>query len=95
VELPPNPFSGVQFEPRQSLKYSSQFEVEKLAAQAEDELALTDPEVFKAFLLALMCGLRRNEIDLLEWSSFQWNQNVILILPTKFFVRKARTATAR
>ena len=31
----------------------------------------TRPELFKIFLLGLMAGLRRLEIDLLEWTSFQ------------------------
>jgi hypothetical protein len=35
--------------------------------------------------LALGAGLRRIEIDSLEWSVFRWNQNVIRIEPTEHF----------
>ena len=41
------------------------------------------------FLLAVAAGLRRKEIDLLEWTSFRWEQNVIRIQPTNFFHPKS------
>jgi integrase len=34
-------------------------------------------------------GLRRKEIDLLEWSSFLWDQNAIRIQPMRFFHPKS------
>ena len=40
---------------------------------------------FLAFLLALGAGLRRIEIDRLEWSAFHWDENVIRIEPTQHF----------
>ena len=55
---------------------------------AQKELASQDPPVFLAFLLALCAGLRRIEIDRLEWSAFQWNRNVIRIEPTRYFDTK-------
>jgi hypothetical protein len=51
-------------------------------------LATTEPKAFKVFLLAVMAGLRRREIDLLEWTSFRWDQNVIRIEPTRYFEAK-------
>lgn len=72
VELPsPLPLAGVEFEPRQSLKYHSGFDVMALIGKARDTLSATEPELFKIFLLAVMVGLRRREIDLLEWPSFR------------------------
>jgi integrase len=86
IELPtPLPFDGVAFESRVSRKYHSEIDVGKLIQTAREELAASEPEVFKVFLLALMAGLRRKEIDLLEWSSFQWEAGVIRIAPTKYF----------
>jgi integrase len=41
------------------------------------------------FLLGCMAGLRRREIDLLEWSSFRWNDNAIEIKPTNYFSAKS------
>jgi integrase len=89
VGLPdPLPFAGVEFEPRQSLKYRATFDVETLIAKAKDELAPGDPEAFKAFLLAVMVGLRRKEIDLLEWESFLWDTGVVRVQVTQRFDAK-------
>jgi len=89
VDLPdPLPFSGVEFEPRQSLKYRATFDVETLIAKAKDKLAPGDPEAFKAFLLAVMVGLRRKEIDLLEWESFLWGAGVVRVQVTQHFDAK-------
>jgi integrase len=89
VALPdPLPFSQVEFEPRQSLKYRPTFDVETLIAKARDQLAPSDPEAFKAFLLATMVGLRRKEIDLLEWDSFLWDAGVVRVQATQHFAAK-------
>jgi len=90
IELPePRPFAGVAFEPRQSLKYRSNFDVLELIKEARSDLAESDPELFKIFLLAVMVGLRRKEIDLLEWPSFKWETVVIRIEPTHHFHPKS------
>jgi integrase len=90
IELPdPLPFVGILFEPRQSLKYRSTFDVLKLIKNARSELAVSDPEQFKIFILAVMVGLRRHEIDLLEWPSFRSDTGVIRIEPTRFFHPKS------
>ena len=80
VQLPEgfrSPFDGLKLEARQSMRYRGSFDVPKLIADARGELAQADPELFKALLLALMAGLRRGEIDRLEWNAFDW-QNLIL-----------------
>jgi hypothetical protein len=84
----PLPFAGVEFEPRQSLKYRATFDVQPLITKAKAELAHQYPEAFKAFLLAVMVGLRRKEIDLLEWSSFLWNDGLVRIQATEHFDAK-------
>jgi Phage integrase family len=90
IELPnPLPFAGVSFEPRQSLKYRSSFDAMELIKQARADLAESDPEAFKVFLLAVMVGLRRHEIDLLEWQSFRWEAGFIRIEPTRYFHPKS------
>jgi hypothetical protein len=91
VELPsPLPFSKVKFSERQNLKYQSDIDIDDLIRAAESELAVTAPEQFKIFLLGAMAGLRRLEIDLLEWSSFKWQSNEIQIKPTQFFQAKTK-----
>jgi integrase len=81
----PLPFDKVSFEPRQSMRYRSTINVEELTRAAHKELAQKDAPAFLAFLLALGAGLRRIEIDRLEWSAFRWAENVIRIQPTQHF----------
>jgi len=53
------------------------------------------PEAYKAFLLAVGAGLRKKEIDLLEWSSFRWEENVIRIEATRYFHPKSEDSDRR
>jgi integrase len=90
LEIPPvNPFNGVDFEPRQSMKYRSRLDIGKIIEAANEGLRSSDPECHAIFLLAVAAGLRRKEIDLLEWTSFRWEENVIRIQPTHFFHPKS------
>jgi hypothetical protein len=90
LAIPPvNPFDGVEFEPRQSMKYRSHLDIAKLIEAANETLKPLNPECYVIFLLAVAAGLRRKEIDLLEWTSFRWEENVIRIRPTKFFHPKS------
>jgi integrase-like protein len=87
LELPAaSPFAGVPFEPRQSMKYRSGFDVETLIRAAQKELPT---EQLKIFLLATMAGLRRNEIDKLEWRAFRWGDRLIRIEATRYFHPKS------
>jgi integrase len=91
LEVPDTiPFAGVSFEPRQSMRYRSGFNVEDVIRAAKDELP---PDQMKIFLLAVMGGLRRNEIDKLEWASFRWKDGVIRIEATRFFQPKSEDST--
>jgi len=90
LELPGYlPFTDVGFEPRQSMRYRSGFDIKKLIGAAQQELPT---EELKIFLLATMAGLRRNEIDKLEWSAFRWNEGVIRIEATRYFHPKSEDA---
>jgi integrase len=95
LSLPnPLPFDGVDFEPRQSMKYRSEIDVVALIKAAKAELRDSLPEVYKVFLLAVGAGLRKKEIDLLEWSSFRWQENVIRIEATRYFHPKSEDSIA-
>jgi integrase len=84
IPLPsPLPFEGVSFEKRQSTRYRSTINVEELTRAAREELAPNDELAFLVFLLALGAGLRRMEIDRLEWSAFLWDKNMIRIEQTQ------------
>jgi integrase len=92
IQLPEgyqSPFSGVKLEPRQSTRYRSAFDVGNLIGAAQRELAGDDPEAYKVFLLALFCGLRRGEIDRLEWSAFDWADQKLHIEITEHLALKS------
>ncbi len=85
AHVPPSPFEGVKFERRQNMRYRSSIDIERLVHDAQAELAQTDEPAFLAFMLALTCGLRKLEIDRLQWSAFHWSENFIRIQATKYF----------
>jgi hypothetical protein len=89
----PLPFSGVQIE-RPSAKYFATFDLAELIQSARDDLADTDQEAFKVLLLSSMVGLRRKEIDLLPWSAFRWNDNIIRVEHTQHFSPKTDDSAA-
>ncbi len=88
------PFEGIEFEARQSMKYHSKIDIEKLIGEARQELEDQDQEAYKVFLLAMGIGLRRKEIDLLEWSAFLWTKNQVRIAPTRYFHPKSEDSIA-
>jgi integrase len=89
----PLPFAGVQIE-RPSAKYFATFDLAELIESARDDLAETDQEAFKVLLLSSMVGLRRKEIDLLPWSAFRWNENIIRVEHTRHFTPKTHDSAA-
>ena len=86
LRLPsPLPFDGVDLEKIGIVRYVSKIKPELLVAAAKQDLALQHPESYKAFLLALFCGLRRAEIDFLEWQAIDWPHHRIWIGTTEHF----------
>jgi integrase len=85
----PLPFAGVKLERRSMPRYQSSFDVLGLIRSAVNELAESRREEFKTFVLAVMAGLRKNEIDKLEWGSFNWAAGRINITSTQFFHPKS------
>src|SRR6202043_1817136 len=90
-ELIPDPFQGVKLERRQSMAYRSGFSIQEVTKAALSEL---DPESLKVYLLASMAGLRRDEIDKLQWSAFKWDQKLLRIEPTQYFRPKSEKSIA-
>ena len=90
VELPRVlPFDGVSVERRTDMKfYGCGVEPIALLRDAVAELGGTRTEELKAFLLALVMGLRRKEADLLEWQSFDFGAGTLRIMPTKWYALK-------
>lgn len=87
------PFEGVELPPVGKSRYKSEIDPALLLVAARRELAeghqgggqplSPRPELFKILLLALGAGLRRDEIDTLEWRQIQWHRNVITIQTTE------------
>jgi len=95
ITLPsPLPFDGVEFFPRQSMRYTSTMDVQALLTAARDELSAKDSEAFKAVALCLFAGLRRNEADKLRWSSIDFERGVIRVEAQADFAPKAETSLA-
>jgi integrase len=80
LRLPdPLPFRGVEFFPRESMRYTSRIDAGVLMRQAREELAESDPESFLVMLLALAAGLRRGEIDRLLWRNVDFARGRIIV----------------
>jgi integrase len=79
------PFDGVAFYERESMRYHSTVDIRSLISDAMRELP---QKQLKIFLLATMAGLRRNEIDKLNWKSFRWDDAAIRIETTEHFTPK-------
>jgi integrase len=83
LRLPdPIPFHAVEFFPRQSAKYFSRIDAKTLLQEAHRELAKIDPPAFLAMLLALSAGLRKGEIDSLQWHQVDFNRQLIRVEST-------------
>jgi len=94
VRLPsPLPFEGITLPEAGKHRYKSEINPAVLLVAAKRELAqgvqaddaTTEPrpELFKIILLALGAGLRRDEIDKLQWKQIQWDRNAIRIETTE------------
>lgn len=84
MNLPsPMPFDGVPLERAPSMRYQSRICAKTLLGLAREELAGVCPEQFKIFLLALICGLRKGEIDCLRWDAFDFGRKILRIENTE------------
>jgi integrase len=94
VVLPsPLPFDGVELFPRQSMRYNSTMDVKALLTIAQKELTVKERrEEWKALLLCLFAGLRRNEADKLRWTSIDFDAGVIRVETAGDFAAKAETS---
>lgn len=86
LKLPsPLPFTGIKVEKTKPPRYRSTFDLVSLAADARKDLSEAHPMQYRIFLLGLMAGCRRREIDLLPWTAFRWAQGIIRIERTRYF----------
>jgi integrase len=95
VALTVSPFDGVALERRTDTKfYGAGVDPVTLLRAAVNELAEVRTEELKAFLLGLTLGLRRREIDLLQWQSFDFVAGTLRIMPTKWYQLKTNESAA-
>lgn len=97
VRLPePLPFAGVDFykKLRAHFRYKSSVDAAALLTAARDELGGSRLEEFKILVLAVCCGLRRNEIDKLTWRQVDFDRGVIRIETTRWFKAKSEESNA-
>jgi integrase len=82
----PIPFANTTFvtRGRSAFRYRSRIDPYALTNLAFEELQQDRPELLKIFLLALHLGLRRNEIDKLLWSQFDFGSCVLRIEVTEY-----------
>ncbi len=85
----PLPFDGVTLEKPPSMRYVSKMDPYAILASAKEELAETDPEAFKVMVLALVCGLRRSEIDNLLWRAFDFQNSILRVEASEFHQLKS------
>jgi len=85
MRLPdPLPFHGVKVEKNRAPRYNSTIDAKTLFEDARKELSKKDRAAYLVFLLALGAGLRKAEIDGLEWGHVNVDKAVIFVEPTEF-----------
>ena len=92
----PLPFFNVKLERRRATtRYSSRIDPGALIKAAVTELGEAGrQEEFKIFCLALLCGLRKREIDTLLWRSVDFEKAVVRIERTEYFQPKSEESAA-
>ena len=96
VELPePLPFAGVKVETVHVPRYREHLRHRGVAGKRPEGTGhVSELEEYKILLLGALAGLRRNEIDVLPWSAFRWNEGVIRIETTEFYRPKSHIPKA-
>jgi len=89
VALPsPLPFAGVTVG-GSTKRFSERINAAHLFANARAELETAKPEVFRAFALCILAGLRRSEADRLTWAQVDLAGKTISIERTEWFEPKS------
>ena len=89
LRLPdPLPLAGVSYG-RSTRRFTSAVNPSWLFAQAQKDLAKKEPEMFKAFTLCLLAGLRRAEADCLSWQQLDLAAGRLSIRATPYFHPKS------
>lgn len=92
--LPPNPFNEAEFFERPSMRYQSRINAAELIAAARKELGgdMAWLECWKAFVLLMFAGLRKNEADKLRWASVDFGAGLLRIEDHEHFQAKCEAS---
>lgn len=90
----PLPFKGISPLPEPTHRYHSKIDPGKLIENAKATLYEQDQDSWITFLLCIGAGLRREEIDKLEWEQIDFAERRIWIRTTEFFRPKAKNSEA-
>lgn len=100
----PLPFEGVALPEAGKSRYKSEINPAVILTaakreladgiQGEDQPANPRPELFKIVLLALGAGLRRDEIDKLQWKQILWDRHAIRVETTEHGSTKSAESEA-
>ncbi|MBX3742558.1 MAG: tyrosine-type recombinase/integrase [Akkermansiaceae bacterium] len=94
ITLPhPLPFEGITLEKSGSTRYISKIDPFAILGRAKEELAVSEPEAFKILVLALVCGLRRGEIDSLLWRALDFGNSVLKIETSEYHQLKSEDSS--
>lgn len=95
LQLPDQiPFRGIAPLPEPSHRYHSKIDAVRLIELAKAELYHSDKDAWLAFILCIGAGLRRAELDKLEWEQVCLSERRVHIRTTEFFRPKAKNSEA-
>jgi len=91
----PLPFSGMEVAQKVH-SYKSRIDASQLVKKALIELAANPEKLehFKILMLGLLCGLRKAEIDTLQWRQVDLEKGTVTIETTEFFQPKSHESEA-
>ncbi|HYC71617.1 MAG TPA: tyrosine-type recombinase/integrase [Opitutaceae bacterium] len=96
VTIPPQQFDQMPFvvKGRSAYAYVSVIHAEALMKSAIADLMKAHPNAFIIFVLALLLGLRRTEIDRLRWDMVNWERKHLALVPHEFLHLKTPGSSA-
>jgi len=88
-------FESVPMEKEPSMRYHSTIDAGTILRAAMEELAPEQPEVFKALILTLICGLRRSEADAMQWAQVDLEAGALEIMDTEHRALKSADSAGK
>jgi integrase len=84
-----NPFAEIEFFKESSKRYATEFDARALIEDAQKTLKTINRNAYIALPLGVGAGLRKNEIDKLEWGKIDLDYGILSIIETHCFDPKS------